>query len=188
MKGQEILGSKTILKRESSLILVKDSLLILIFATLTGFGAKIKLEIGPVPITLQTFFVLLSGLLLGAKRAFFSQGLYLTMGLLGVPWFSRGGGLAYILSPTFGYIIGFVFGATILGFLARGKIGSNPIYLFLLLVFANYLIYIPGLIWLSRFLPYHDLFRKGLFPFVVGDFLKIFLLTISSPLWKKLQI
>ena len=94
-----------------TLSLVKDIALVLSFAILTGISAKLKIEIGVVPITMQTFAVLLSGALLGKARGAASQITYLLMGLAGIPWFSRGGGIQYILSPTFGYIIGFVLAA-----------------------------------------------------------------------------
>jgi biotin transporter BioY len=81
------------------LVLVKDIALILSFAALTGIGAKLKIEIGIVPITGQSFAVLLSGALLGSIRRAMGQLTYLVYGLVGLPWFSRGGGMAYILSP-----------------------------------------------------------------------------------------
>jgi len=99
--------------------IIRDIVLVLGFAILTGICAKFKIEIGPIPITMQTFAVLVSGVLLGSKRGATSQITYLLGGLMGLPWFSRGGGLAYILSPTFGYILGFVFAAYSVGYLAE---------------------------------------------------------------------
>ena len=87
---------------------VKDIFLVLSFAFLTGISAKLKIEIGVVPITAQTLMVLLSGALLGSKRGALSQLTYLLGGIFGIPWFARGGGMAYLMSPTFGYILGFV--------------------------------------------------------------------------------
>ena len=69
--------------------------------------------------TLQTFFVFLTGLMLEAKYALISQLVYMAIGLMGVPIFSTGGGIAYILSPTFGYIIGFAVSALIISLLVR---------------------------------------------------------------------
>ncbi|MDI6883466.1 MAG: biotin transporter BioY, partial [Patescibacteria group bacterium] len=94
-----------------TLALLKDIILVLSFAIVSGVCAKLKIEIGMVPITMQTFAVLLSGALLGSKRGALSQITYLLMGLAGVPWFARGGGIGYLLSPTFGYIVGFVLAA-----------------------------------------------------------------------------
>jgi len=80
------------------IVLVKNIVQILSFAVLTGISAGLKLEIGPVPVTAQTLIVLLSGALLGSKKGSLSQLTYLAGGLFGLPWFSRGGGLIYIMS------------------------------------------------------------------------------------------
>lgn len=101
------------------LTLTRDIVLIFSFAVLTGLSASLKIEIGPVPITMQTFAVLISGILLGSKKGMLSQLTYLSMGLSGLPWFSRGGGWQYILSPTFGYLIGFVLAAFFVGYLTE---------------------------------------------------------------------
>lgn len=82
-----------------TLALIRDIALILSFAALTGISGKLKIEIGPVFITMQTFAVLLSGALLGSVRGAISQLTYLFFGLTGIPWFSRGGGISYIFHP-----------------------------------------------------------------------------------------
>ncbi len=98
---------------------VKDSILIGIFAALTAIGAFIKIPVPPVPFTLQIFFVILSGLLLGSKKAFLAQIIYIAIGLLGLPIFSSGGGIQYIFNPTFGYLIGFSLCAFVVGYIAE---------------------------------------------------------------------
>jgi len=155
---------------------VKDLILIFTFAFLTSIGSKIKIEIGIVPITFQTFFVFLSGIVLGSKKGALSQIVYLFLGLLGFPLFARGGGLFYIFSPTFGYIIGFIFASFISGFLKEKKYS----YLkgLLILIFANITIYLFGLIYLANFLPKEQLLKVGLYPFILGDLLKIHLLLL----------
>ena len=97
------------------IVLAKNVILILGFAVLTGISAGLKIEIGLIPVTMQTLVVLLSGILLGAKKGAMSQITYLLAGLTGLPWFSRGGGIIYIMSPTFGYILGFVIAAYLIG-------------------------------------------------------------------------
>lgn len=74
-------------------------------------GAYIKIPVPPVPFTMQSFFVILGGLTLGAGCGAAAVGLYIFMGLAGLPIFSGGGGFGYVLSPTFGYIIGFMIAA-----------------------------------------------------------------------------
>ncbi|HOO47090.1 MAG TPA: biotin transporter BioY, partial [Deltaproteobacteria bacterium] len=80
--------------------------LIPICSALTAAGAFIKIPIAPVPITLQNFFVILSGIILGPKAGALSQIVYIIIGLIGLPVFSGGGGPSYIFKPTFGYILG----------------------------------------------------------------------------------
>lgn len=85
------------------------------FTALIAVGAFIRIPLPSLPITLQTFFVLLSGLILGGKRGAVSSGLYMILGLAGLPVFTEGGGFSYILKPSFGYIAGFVAGSFITG-------------------------------------------------------------------------
>ncbi|MFQ5769363.1 MAG: biotin transporter BioY, partial [bacterium] len=92
-----------------------------LFAALTAAGAFIKIPLPYVPITLQTFFVLLAGLVLGPKFGALSQIIYLAVGLLGVPIFAHGGGPGYILQPTFGYLLGYPIAAFVIGLLTKRK-------------------------------------------------------------------
>ena len=82
-------------------------------------GAFIKIPFLIVPFTLQTFFVLLSGNLLGARYGALSQALYIMIGLIGLPIFALGGGPGYIVQPTFGYLIAYPLGAFISGILIQ---------------------------------------------------------------------
>lgn len=91
------------------------------FAALTAVGAFIKIPIPPypVPLTLQTAFVYLCGLLLPPAGAFLAQLTYVLLGLAGIPVFMGGGGLGYVLQPTFGYLLAFLFAAPLMSLLAR---------------------------------------------------------------------
>lgn len=99
----------------------KEMCLCALFTALICAGAFIKIPTPLLPITLQTLFVSLSGLLLGGKKGALCVGVYIFIGLLGVPVFAEGGGLSYILKPSFGYIIGFALSAFITGTLAEKK-------------------------------------------------------------------
>lgn len=96
-------------------IKTKSLVLCALFTALTAVGAFIRIPIPVLPFTLQTLFVILSGLLLGSKRGAVSSGLYMVIGLIGIPVFTAGGGIWYVLKPSFGYIIGFVVGSYIAG-------------------------------------------------------------------------
>lgn len=87
---------------------VRDISLMALFSALTAIGAFITIPIPPVPFTLQIFFAILAGALLGSKRGFISVGVYVLLGLCGLPVFTKGAGLSYIFQPTFGYLAGFI--------------------------------------------------------------------------------
>lgn len=90
-----------------------------LFVALIVVGAYIKIPIPYVPFTLQFLFTMLAGLLLGAKLGFVSVFVYIMMGILGLPVFAEGGGFAYVLKPSFGYIIGFAVAAYVTGMIAN---------------------------------------------------------------------
>lgn len=100
-------------------IMAKELTICGLFASLIAVGAFIKIVIpvgaDTMNFTLQWFFVLLAGLLLGSKKAFLSVGSYLVIGLMGIPVFARGGGLAYLVRPTFGFLLGFALAAYAMG-------------------------------------------------------------------------
>ncbi len=86
----------------------KMLLLTALFAALTAVGAFLKIPIPPVAITLQTLFMVLAGLLLGAKYGALSQLVYVALGLVGLPIFTQGGGFSYVLMPSFGFLLGLI--------------------------------------------------------------------------------
>lgn len=97
-----------------------------VFVALIVVGAFIRIPIPVVPFTLQFLFTMLAGLLLGGKLGATSVCIYIVMGLLGLPVFAEGGGIGYILKPSFGYIIGFAVASYVTGVIAN-KV-SNPSY------------------------------------------------------------
>lgn len=107
-----------------------NMILCALFAALIAAGAFIRIPVPVVPFTLQFLFAMLAGLLLGGKLGCVSVTIYIGMGLIGLPVFVEGGGLAYVLKPSFGYIIGFAVGAHVTGTIAN-KV-SNPGYKWLL--------------------------------------------------------
>mgnify|MGYP001639029028 FL=1 len=92
-----------------------DLIMCTAFAALIAVGAYIRFYVGVVPFTMQVFFVILAGMLLGSKIGTVSVLIYIFIGLLGIPVFTDGGGIWYFLNPKFGYIIGFAIAAFVIG-------------------------------------------------------------------------
>lgn len=99
----------------------RDLVLTGLFAALTAVGAKLMLPLGPVPFTLQPLVVYLCGAVLRPRLALMSQLVYLGVGLLGLPVFAYGGGLGYVLNPTFGFLVGFALGAWVISLVVSGR-------------------------------------------------------------------
>lgn len=171
---------ETIIKRE----LISDKKIcrataVGFFIVLTALSAfvRIPLPFTPVPLTLQTFFVLLSGALLGKRLGVFSQVSYMLLGLTGLQVFTgSGSGSLYLLGPTGGYIIGFILASFLAGNLfTKEKQGLFAIFLKLLL--ADFVILFSGTLWLKVNLScsLSTAFLLGFLPFVLGDILKVIL-------------
>lgn len=173
-----------LIRRETAIIdeilpgkgVLRDFMLVMAFSYFTSLCSLISFWIGPVPITGQTFAVLLSGAALGSRRGALSQVSYLIIGATGMPfWFALGGpiGIARLIGPTAGYLYGFVATAFVVGFLT--DMGwDRKLYLSLSAMLAGEIVlYVFGLSWLSAYIPSAKLLQVGLFPFIAGDLVKI---------------
>jgi biotin transport system substrate-specific component len=148
------------------------------YAGFTGLAAQVAvpLPFTPVPVTGQTFAVLLGAAALGWQRAFLGMALYLGAGLAGVPWFSGwSGGVDTLSAPSFGYIIGFMIAAALVGRLAARGLDRTPVRVVLTMLLGNLVIYAFGLPWLmaSVHAGLATGFDLGVKPFLGGDALKI---------------
>jgi biotin transport system substrate-specific component len=166
---------KKVQKRISELVLVS------LFAALTAVGSFIKIPIPYVPLTLQTLMVMLAGLILGGRLAALSQLLYLIIGLLGLPIFSQGGGPGYFLMPSFGFLLGFIAGAYVIGRLVEGEEKLSFPRTLAALLSGQAAIYIFGLAYLYFNLNFilhkptsiSTTIKIGFLVFIPGDILKI---------------
>jgi len=185
--------------------LLVDLALIVGFSLLVALSARISFPIPgtAVPISGQTFAVLLAGALLGSRRGPLSIMAYLAQGAMGLPVFAfsattgYGGGIASFLGPTGGYLIGFVGAAFVVGFLAERGWDRRFWTTALAMLCGNVVIYIFGLPWLARFFapewlsgwqldfkyldPTNGVLLAGLYPFIPGDLIKLILAAAALP-------
>ncbi len=153
-------------------------------------SAKIQVPFHPVPMTMQTFVILSLGMAYGWRLAGATVLLYLFEGAVGLPVFvgtpEKGIGLAYMLSGTGGYLVGFVLAAVACGWLAERGWDRNVITAALAMLVGNVLIYIPGLLWLGVLYGWDKpILEWGLTPFLLGDAAKLGLAALALPLtWK----
>jgi biotin transport system substrate-specific component len=166
--------------REVALIL-GGSLLIALSAQL-----QFVLPFSPVPITGQTFAVLLLGALYGSKRGPATVVTYLALGVMGLPVFAGGAfGLSRLVGPTAGYLVGFLAAAFVVGLLSERGWDRKPWATAVSMIIGNGIIYVTGILWLSRFVGWQAVMSTGFLPFLPGDALKIALATILLPAgWK----
>ncbi len=171
--------------------LLTDTALVFGFALLTALSAQLSFWIGPVPITGQTFAVLLAGAVLGSVRGALSQLTYLAIGATGIPfWFAAGGvpGIARLLGPTGGYLLGFVAGAFITGWLAEKGWDRSVWKTALAMLAGNVVIYVFGLSRLAFFVPKNSILQVGLYPFIAGDAIKLVAASLALPgSWQMLK-
>ena len=154
----------------------RDIAIVISASLLIGVSAQfsINLPFSPVPITGQTLVILLAGVLLGKNRGAAAVGLYLAQGAVGFPVFAGGkSGFVTLLGPTGGYLFGFLAAAYVIGILSELRYDRSLIYTGVSLIVGNLIIYIFGLFWLVRFVGEFQALQLGLFPFLVGDVLKI---------------
>jgi biotin transport system substrate-specific component len=166
--------------------MVQDTLWIVSFGLLTALMAQIEIPLPytPVPLTGQTFAVLLSGAVLGCRRGFLSQAAYLAAGAAGMPVFAGGAStFLTLLGPTGGYLWSFPIAAGLVGWLVERGASRRAWKMALSLAACDALILACGTAWLSMLfgLPQSRAWLLGFYPFLVGDILKVCLVGITLP-------
>ena len=162
--------------------IIKYLLTIFLGSLLLTISAKIKIPFYPVPMTMQTFVVVLMGVTFGWKIGVATISLYLFEGIIGFPVFAetpeKGLGLIYFIGPTMGYLIGFLFAAFLAGYL---NLKTNIFLIFLKLILSVSIIYILGILWLGHLIGWDKpLLELGVMPFLLAELFKISLLTIIT--------
>jgi biotin transport system substrate-specific component len=186
-----------VVKSQNSRIL-KYILVIFLGSILLTISSKIKIPFYPVPMTMQTFVVLLLGISFGYKIGLATVGLYLFEGMIGLPVFSnspeKGIGMIYFTGPTMGYLIGFLSAVFLTGYLKFNdwtkkteKSVENFFINFIKLLLSVSTIYLFGIIWLSNFVGWDKVLLFGVKPFWMAELLKILLLAFLMPASLKLK-
>lgn len=161
-------------------IKTRSMILVSLFTALTAIGGFIRIPIGAVPITLQFMFIALAAILLGPKLGALSQIIYVVLGLIGIPIFTEGGGLGYIFKPSFGYLLGFILGSYVIGYILS-KFKKPNFFVILTACIAGVLIvYAVGVPYLYIILKYvsganisfYKALKVGFLVFIPGDIIK----------------
>jgi biotin transport system substrate-specific component len=164
----------------------RNIVLVSLTVALTTAGAYLRVPVGPVPISLQTLFVLLAGALLGPWLGASAMASYVLLGLVGLPLFTGGGGPQYILSPTFGFLLSFPVSALVVGAILKPASGRQTPGMgrkVLAMTLGTSVIYLIGVPWLGLNLFFvqgksvgiRALLMMGMVPFLFGDTVKILL-------------
>ena len=169
--------------------IVKIASIIILGTLLLTISAKIKIPFYPVPMTMQTFMILLIGITFGYKIGIATVALYLFEGVICFPVFAnspeKGIGLTYFIGPTMGYLIGFLFAVYSAGYF---KYNKGIINTFFKLIFSVSFIYILGLIWLGVLIGWDKpVFKLGAQPFLLAELFKILLLLFLTPTLLKVK-
>lgn len=165
--------------------------LVVVFSAVNALAAQVSMPLPftPVPISGQTFAVLLTGMALGPRLGFAALVLYLGEGAAGLPVFAGGAaGPVVLAGPTGGYLLGFPLAAALVGWLAVRGWDRRPLATFAAMVAGNAVIYAVGLAWLGVVLGLGGgfpgaagLLTMGMLPFLPGDAIKAALATVALP-------
>lgn len=168
--------------------LLRLALLAVAGSILMALSAKVQVPMWPVPMTMQTFAVLVIGMAYGARLAGATLLLYLAEGAVGLPVFASGAGAAYMAGPTGGYLVGFLVAAVLVGWLAERGWDRNVVLTFLANMAGTAIIFALGVAWLSGVVGgFEKAIAAGFQPFIIGAFVKIALAAAVLPLvWKML--
>lgn len=160
---------------------MKYSLMVLAGVAILTASAKITVPFWPVPMTLQTMAIMAIALATGPRVACATVLGYLALGAVGLPVFAgtpeRGIGLAYMVGPTGGYLLGYLIASWLVGALAQGR---GTLARFGIMMAGMIPVYVMGLAWLAAFVPLEKVAEYGFTPFILGDTIKIALVALGS--------
>ena len=156
---------------------------------LLWLSAKVQVPFWPVPMTLQVMALFAIAATFGLRMGLATVALYVMEGAAGLPVFAgtpeKGIGIAYMMGPTGGYILGFLLMAAVAGWLADRGFSRHPLKLFFAGLIGLALVYLPGLAWLANFVGADKALAFGFTPFILGDLVKLAIVALAIPAaWK----
>jgi len=170
----------------SSNALIKEITYVLSAVLMMAALSRITIPLLPVPVTGQTLGVLLTGIMLGRKRAVATMITYIAMGIIGFPVFANGAfGLATLIGPTGGYLLGFIPAAYVMGFLGEKGWYKHVLTAISALVIGHAIVFATGLLWLSNFAGWSNVLAIGLVPFLPGAVIKTLVAFALIPILRK---
>ena len=168
--------------------LIAKTLLVIAGSALLAISAKVQVPFWPVPMTMQTFVVLVLGMTFGFRLASVTGALYLLEGALGLPVFAKGAGLAYLMGPTGGYLIGFLVAMAVMGYLANRGWDRAVLTTLAAMLIGDALIFLFGVAWLATVVGTTKALTLGLTPFIAAEIFKNILAVITLPLvWRLIR-
>ena len=169
-------------------VFLKSFFLILFGTLLLTISSKIQVPFWPVPMTMQTFIVLIIAMAYGWKLSFLTLLAYLFEGAIGLPVFAKGGGLSYLLGPTAGYLYGMTIASAVVGYFADLGYGKSIFKCVLPLIVGTIIIFVCGIVYLSSIIGFEKAIIAGLLPFIPSELFKIALAVFLIPfVWKFVQ-
>jgi len=169
---------------------INNKILKIIFYVLFGtlllaVSSKVQVPFWPVPMTMQTFVVLIIAMMYGWKLSLLTLIAYLIEGAVGLPVFAKGGGLLYLIGPTAGYLYGMVIAAAVIGYFADLGYDKSIIKCIIPLGIGTIIIFVCGIGYLSSIIGFDKAIAAGLLPFIPSELFKIALAAFIIPtIWK----
>ena len=163
------------------------SILLVLFGTiLLAISAKIQLPFWPVPMTMQTFVIFLIGMTYSVRLSFITVSMYLFEGALGLPVFASGGGVAYLVGPTSGYLYGMLISSVVISYLANLGFSKTYFKTSISLLIGSFIIFLFGILYLGSIIGYEKAIIAGLLPFIPSELFKIALAVSLIPSIQKI--
>ena len=160
---------------------LKNIILVIFGTLLLTVSAKVQVPFWPVPMTMQTFVVFLIGMTYGWRLALFTLLAYLFEGAIGLPVFAKGGGLAYLIGPTAGYLYGMFFASIVIGMLSQKGFSNSYALCLIALIIGSIIIFALGVGYLGSIIGYDKAITAGLMPFIPSELFKIALAVAIIP-------